>query len=148
MSTLDPDVASASTALIAAHKRAIKEKNRLINSLQTEKGELQRALQSKTAEVVRAWIGTQKAIDEAIHAQECMIESVHETPDTPLVSIEALDQLSLSALTALGNALDTLSRDWPGHFDIDLTVKVSGDRIAAWHQEDGVTEWQLGKASD
>ncbi len=62
------------------------------------------------------------------------------TPDAD-AGISYLDQPTLAAITNLGEALDTLSRAWPGHFDIDLAVKSSGEQIAAWHQEGGVTEW-------
>ena len=65
------------------------------------------------------------------------------TPDAD-AGISYLDQPTLAAITNLGEALDNLSRAWPGHFDIDLTVKSSGEQIAAWHQEGGVTEWYFG----
>ena len=65
------------------------------------------------------------------------------TPDAD-AGISYLDQPTLAAITNLGEALDTLSRAWPGHFDIDLAVKSSGEQIAAWHQEGGVTEWYFG----
>lgn len=58
--------------------------------------------------------------------------------------ISYLDQPTLTAIAKLGEALDNLSRAWPGHFDIDLAVKSSGEQIAAWHQEGGVTEWYFG----
>lgn len=58
--------------------------------------------------------------------------------------ISYLDQPTLAAITNLGETLDTLSRAWPGHFDIDLAVKSSGEQIAVWHQEGGVTEWYFG----
>lgn len=70
MTILDPDVAAASASLVAAHKRVVKEKNRLINQLQAEKGELQRALQAKAGEVVRAKMQAVDALDEAIEIAE------------------------------------------------------------------------------
>lgn len=69
------------------------------------------------------------------------------TPDAD-PGISYLDQPTLTAIANLGEALDNLSRAWPGHFDIDLAVKSSGEQIAAWHQEGGVTEWHFGHEED
>ena len=68
MTILDPDVRAASASLVAAHKRVVKEKNQQINALQAEKGELQRALQAKTADVVKAKMQAKDALDEALYA--------------------------------------------------------------------------------
>ena len=51
---------------------------------------------------------------------------------------------TLEALAALAANLDSLSKDWPDYFDIEVTVKLSGFRYAAWSQEDGETEWIIG----
>ena len=102
------------------------------------------------AEVVKAKMQAQTAYDDAIYSQEranaaqrAMHDAMkgHDNADT---GIDYLDQPTLTAIANLGDALDTLSREWPRSFDIDIAVKSSGEQIARWHQEDGVTEWYFG----
>lgn len=57
----------------------------------------------------------------------------------------SLNRSTLDALAELSAALDTLSAAWPDYFDIEVTVKLSGDPYARWHQEGGETEWFIGK---
>lgn len=70
MTILDPDVRAASASLVAAHKRVVKKKNQQINALQAEKGELQRALQAKTADAVKAKMQAKGVLDDAVYAHE------------------------------------------------------------------------------
>lgn len=140
MTILDRDVAAASTSLIVAHKRVVKEKNQMINKLQAEKGELQRALQEKAAEVTRAKYQAKRALEDAIYERERADAVEIEATEAPVTE---LDQRTIGALNELGNALDSLSRDWPSYFDLALGVRLSGSIAIRWHQEDGITEWQF-----
>lgn len=54
-----------------------------------------------------------------------------------------IDLPTAKALAKLGEALDELSKAWPNYFDIDLTVKLSDEPFANWHQEDDETQWSL-----
>lgn len=54
-----------------------------------------------------------------------------------------IDLPTAKALAKLGEALDELSKAWPDYFDIDLTVKLSDEPFANWHQEDYETQWFL-----
>ena len=92
MTILDPDVAHASASLIAAHKRVVKDKNRTINDLQARNGELQRALQAKSAEVVRCKMQAVDALGEAIAAYE----------PRPLTPDAITDEMVRRALDATG----------------------------------------------
>lgn len=104
MTTLDPHVASASAGLIAAHKRVVKEKNRTINDLQARNGELQRALQERAGEVVRAKTQAVDALDEAIAAQEALAR--HEDRETALRIEESWDRAEKAANMTARELLD------------------------------------------